>query len=235
MNKIKTIVLMLVFFHILCAQDISNSSDNSISTTSQEIEKSKNEGYGVAEIREKQRLIRKKSGKYIGIGIGIFEVKKKYNQQTLESIPAMLSLKTGSQTFFNKNIGIRGFFGLDMASGFVNYKLAPDHSNSFFAMISLGIDVIAEFPLSQSYKHFLGGFAGLGGGALIYADNQNFKLIKDSIYTAGIIIEAGITLDIFVKHRIEFGVKVLPTAKSLLNNGNFQTSLMPYVMYNYKF
>ncbi|PAF53789.1 hypothetical protein BKH42_04500 [Helicobacter sp. 13S00482-2] len=197
--------------------------------------KYKNEGYGVTQIREKQTLIRKKSGKYIGVGIGVFEIKKKYDQEIQQGLPAMLSLKTGSQTFFNKNIGIRGFFGLDLASGFANYKLEPDHSNSFFAMISLGIDVIAEFPLNQSYKHFLGAFAGLGGGALIYADNQNFKLIKNSIYVAGLIIEAGVTLDIFVKHRIELGIKVLPTSKSLLNNGDFQTSLMPYVMYNYKF
>lgn len=235
MNKIKIIGLILIFYHILYAQEIEQLPIDGQTDTSQKTEIYKGEGYGVAQIREKQRLIRKKSGKYLGVGLGVFQITKTYNQKTQTSLPAMLSLKTGSQTFFNKNIGIRGFFGLDMATGFVNYELAKDPSNSFFTMISLGIDVIAEFPLTQSYKHFLGIFAGLGGGALIYADNENFKLIKKSIYTAGFLIEGGVTLDIFVKHRIEIGVKVLPTSKTLLNNQNFQTSLMPYVMYNYKF
>lgn len=235
MNKIKIIALILIFCHISYAQEIKQIPLDDLAEMPQQTKIYKNEGYGVAQIREKQRLIRKKSGKYLGVGLGVFQITKTYNQKSQESLPAMLSLKTGSQTFFNKNIGIRGFFGLDMATGFVNYQLAKDPSNSFFTMISLGIDVIAEFPLTQSYKHFLGIFAGLGGGALIYADNENFKLIKKSIYTAGFLLEAGVTLDIFVKHRIEIGVKILPTSKTLLNNQNFQTSLMPYVMYNYKF
>lgn len=235
MNKIKIIALILIFCHISYAQEIKQIPLDDLAEMPQQTKTYNNEGYGVAQIREKQRLIRKKSGKYLGVGLGIFQITKTYNQKSQESLPAMLSLKTGSQTFFNKNIGIRGFFGLDMATGFVNYQLAKDPSNSFFTMISLGIDVIAEFPLTQSYKHFLGIFAGLGGGALIYADNENFKLIKKSIYTAGFLLEAGVTLDIFVKHRIEIGVKILPTSKTLLNNQNFQTSLMPYVMYNYKF
>lgn len=235
MNKIKIIALILIFCHISYAQEIKEMPLDDLPETPQQTKIYKNEGYGVAQIREKQRLIRKKSGKYLGVGLGVFQITKTYNQKSQESLPAMLSLKTGSQTFFNKNIGIRGFFGLDMATGFVNYQLAKDPSSSFFTMISLGIDVIAEFPLTQSYKHFLGIFAGLGGGALIYADNENFKLIKKSIYTAGFLLEAGVTLDIFVKHRIEIGVKILPTSKTLLNNQNFQTSLMPYVMYNYKF
>lgn len=235
MNKIKIIALILIFCHISYAQEIKQIPLDDLAEMPQQTKIYKNEGYGVAQIREKQRLIRKKSGKYLGVGLGVFQITKTYNQKSQESLPAMLSLKTGSQTFFNKNIGIRGFFGLDMATGFVNYQLAKDPSNSFFTMISLGIDVIAEFPLTQSYKHFFGIFAGLGGGALIYADNENFKLIKKSIYTAGFLLEAGVTLDIFVKHRIEIGVKILPTSKTLLNNQNFQTSLMPYVMYNYKF
>lgn len=235
MNKIKIIALILIFCHISYAQEIKQIPLDDLAEIPQQTKTYNNEGYGVAQIREKQRLIRKKSGKYLGVGLGVFQITKTYNQKSQESLPAMLSLKTGSQTFFNKNIGIRGFFGLDMATGFVNYQLAKDPSNSFFTMISLGIDVIAEFPLTQSYKHFLGIFAGLGGGALIYADNENFKLIKKSIYTAGFLLEAGVTLDIFVKHRIEIGVKILPTPKTLLNNQNFQTSLMPYVMYNYKF
>lgn len=235
MNKIKIIVLILIFCHISYAQEVKQVPLDALTDTPQQTKIYNNEGYGVAQIREKQRLIRKKSGKYLGVGLGVFQITKTYNQKSQESLPAMLSLKTGSQTFFNKNIGIRGFFGLDMATGFVNYELAKDPSSSFFTMISLGIDVIAEFPLTQSYKHFLGIFAGLGGGALIYADNENFKLIKKSIYTAGFLLEGGVTLDIFVKHRIEIGVKILPTSKTLLNNQNFQTSLMPYVMYNYKF
>ncbi|PAF42142.1 hypothetical protein BJI48_07420 [Helicobacter sp. 11S02596-1] len=195
----------------------------------------KNEGYSIEAIRERQKLVRQKSGKYIGVGIGGFQVKKAYKEQNQISFPATLSLKGGVQTFFNKNIGIRGFFGLDMATGFINYEFAKDPSHSFYSMFSLGIDIIGEFPLTKSYKHFLGAFAGIGGGATIYADNENFSLFKHAITSAGIMIEGGVTLSLFVRHRFELGFKILPTAKQLLNSKKFETSLMPYVMYNYKF
>ncbi|PAF47816.1 hypothetical protein BKH46_03010 [Helicobacter sp. 12S02634-8] len=193
------------------------------------------EGYGIAQIRERQRLIKEKSGRYFGVGLGGFQIKKNYQGTFIQSYPAALLLKGGVQTFFNKNIGIRGFFAFDVATGLVNYALTKDPSDSFYAMLSLGIDLIGEFPLGNSYKHFLGVFAGVGGGATIYTDNQNFSLFKKAIYAGGVMIEGGVSLDIFIKHRIEIGLKVLPTAKTLLNNREFETSIMPYVMYNYQF
>ncbi|PAF49484.1 hypothetical protein BKH41_02125 [Helicobacter sp. 12S02232-10] len=233
MKKLQKLFLCTLFLAvILSAQDDTWNNSKSVNIS---IPKKENEEYGIAQIRERQELIRKKSGKYIGIGIGGFQVKKNYKEENQISLPAILSLKGGVQTFFNKNIAIRGFFGLDLATGFINYNFIKDPSHSFYSMLSLGIDIIGEFPLSKTYKHFLGAFAGIGGGATIYADNQDFSLFKKAIYTAGIMIEGGVTLSMFVKHRIEFGFKILPTAKELLNSRKFETSIMPYVMYNYKF
>ncbi|PAF43353.1 outer membrane beta-barrel protein [Helicobacter sp. 11S03491-1] len=223
----------------LCA--LLDAEDISIDTPRQIVPPPpKNNNYNIqdssiAQIRNKQELIRKKSGKYIGIGIGGVEIKKDYQNKSHTDSPAIFSIKSGVQTFFNKNIGIRGFFDLDMATGMLNYQWVNDPSRSFYAMFSLGIDMIGEFPLNRSYKHFLGFFGGLGGGGVIYTDNGNFSLFKDAIYTAGLMIEGGVTLSIFIKHRIEFGIKILPTVKTLLNSGRFETSLMPYIMYNYKF
>lgn len=236
MIKIQIFFLIFIFvFNILYSQD-SQSIPQPFLSPSQELQAdSKNEGYGIDEIRKKQKLIRQKSGQYLGIGIGGVQIKKDYQDVSIVNVPVIFMLKGGTQTFFNKNIGIRGFFGLDMGTGILNYNFQKDPTNSFYAMISLGIDVLAEFPLSSSYKYFLGFFGGIGGGATIYADNKNFALIKHSLYAAGIILEGGMTLDLATNHRIELGAKILPTAKALLNNNRFETTLMPYVMYNYKF
>lgn len=193
------------------------------------------EYYGITQIKERQMLITKKSGKYIGMGFGGVKIKKDYEEKVYVSPPVVLSLKTGAQTFFNKSIGIRGFFALDIASNVVSYKFSKDSNRSFYTLFSLGVDIITEFPLSKNSKHFLGAFVGLGGGVSFYMDSEDFNTFKTAIYTAGLLAEGGITLNIFVKHRIEFGVKALPDVKKRLNNRSFEISLMPYVMYNYKF
>lgn len=190
--------------------------------------------YGITQIKERQMLITKKSGKYISVGFGGVKIKKDYEEKFYVSPPVVLLLKTGAQTFFNKSIGIRGFFALDIASSIVNYKFSKDFNRSLYTLFSLGIDIITEFPLSKNSKHFLGAFVGLGGGVSFYMDSD-FNTFKTAIYTAGLLAEGGITLNIFVKHRIEFGVKALPDVKKHPSNGNFEISLMPYVMYNYKF
>lgn len=194
-----------------------------------------NEYYGITQIKQRQALVYQKSGKYLSVGFGGVEIKKNNGEKNYVSFPVAFLLKTGVQTFFNKNIGVRGFFALDGASGALDYKLGGNSNRSFYAIFSLGIDVIMEIPLSRSYKHFLGLFLGLGGGASFYVNSGDFNAFKNAIYTAGLLAEGGITLNMFVKHRVEIGVKALPSVKKILSNENLEMSLMPYVAYNYKF
>lgn len=233
MDKVLSIFLVGAFsLNILFAQDIESAQIPLEPAIPKNYD---DEYYGITQIKQRQALVYQKSGKYLSVGFGGVEIKKNNGEKNYVGLPMVFLIKTGVQTFFNKNIGVRGFFALDGASGALDYKLGSNSNRSFYAMFSLGIDVIMEIPLSRSYKHFLGLFLGLGGGASIYTNSGDFNAFKNAIYTAGLLAEGGITLNMFIQHRIEFGVKALPNVKKLLSNGNFEMSLMPYVTYSYKF
>nr|SFZ73002.1 OMP523 [Helicobacter salomonis]SFZ73076.1 OMP1203 [Helicobacter salomonis] len=180
--------------------------------------------------------LKMKNGGYFGMGFGVINIKKDYKNTKLESFPAILSVKGGLQTFFRNYIGLRGFLALDLATSRVNWRSKYNPSNSFYGVVSIGLEIPLEISLSHSYKHFLGLYGGVGMGAVLYADNANFSLKdKHFIYTAGLIAQGGITLTLYTKHRIELGVKLLPTNKTLLASERFETSLMFNCMYLYKF
>ncbi len=185
-------------------------------------------------IVNRQRLTRKKSGWYFLVGFGVLDAIKDYKGKEVKNFIATLNLKTGVQTFFKKYVGVRGFFAWDLGTGKVNYQSHKDPTNSFFTMLSVGMDIIMEFPLG-SYKYYLGAFGGAGGGVVVYADNENFRLIKHGAYAGGLTIDGGITLALFLRHRIEWGFKILPTARMLSKSERFETSAMFYMSYNYKF
>ncbi|AFI03609.1 outer membrane protein [Helicobacter cetorum MIT 00-7128] len=185
-------------------------------------------------IINRQRLTRKKSGWYFGTGFGVLDAIKDYQGKEVKNFIATLNLKTGVQSFFKRYVGVRGFFAWDLGTGKVNYQSHSDPTNSFFTMLSVGMDIIMEFPLG-SYKYYLGAFGGAGGGVVVYADNENFKLIKHAAYAGGLTIDGGISLTLFLRHRIEWGFKILPTARMLSKSERFETSAMFYMMYNYKF
>ncbi|WP_233709787.1 outer membrane beta-barrel protein [Helicobacter salomonis] len=189
-----------------------------------------------ARLYNQYQQLKMKNGGYFGMGFGVINIKKDYKNTKLESFPAILSVKGGLQTFFRNYIGLRGFLALDLATSRVNWRSKYNPSNSFYGVVSIGLEIPLEISLSHSYKHFLGLYGGVGMGAVLYADNANFSLKdKHFIYTAGLIAQGGITLTLYTKHRIELGVKLLPTNKTLLASERFETSLMFNCMYLYKF
>ncbi|WP_382262334.1 outer membrane beta-barrel protein [Helicobacter baculiformis] len=189
-----------------------------------------------ARLYNQRQQLKLKNGGYFGIGFGVISIKKDYKNTKLESFPVILSLKGGLQTFFKNYIGIRGFMALDLATSEVNWQSRFNPSDSFYGMASVGLEIPMEISLTRSYKHFLGVYGGIGLGAVLYADNANFSFRnKQFIYTAGLIAQGGITLTLYTKHRIEAGLKLLPTNKTLLASERFETSLMFHCMYIYKF
>ncbi|MCE3037054.1 outer membrane beta-barrel protein [Helicobacter sp. faydin-H20] len=190
----------------------------------------------VEKILKEQELIRQKSGQYFSVGLGSSFLRlQQISHGKMAYAPIMLSLKAGNQTFFTKNVGIRGFFGLDTYSDNINYTFQKPPYNSLFMFFSLGIDLITEFALTKNNKHFLGTFFGLGGGAVIYTDNQSYTFFKDAFLSAGFIVEAGIDFTINIKHRISLGVKITPIQKKWSPSIVKQTDFLPFVNYQYKF
>ncbi|BCD49406.1 hypothetical protein NHP194004_08530 [Helicobacter suis] len=75
---------------------------------------------------------------------------------------------------------------------------------------------------------------GVGAGFMIYMDNEQFQ-IGNEVKAFGVVAQAGISLTLYSKHRIEAGFKILPTDKSLPDSKYFKTSEMFNIMYLYKF
>ncbi|CCB79769.1 putative outer membrane protein [Helicobacter bizzozeronii CIII-1] len=184
----------------------------------------------------KHRRLKQKNGGYFGVGLGMINIKKNYKNTKLESFPIILSLKGGLQTFFEHYVGIRVFFALDLATSKANWLFKATPSTSFFGMASAGFEIPMEFSLTRSFKHFLGFYGGVGAGAVIYADRANFQIRnKQAIYDFGLVIQGGMVLTLYSKHRIEAGFKVLPADKNTQDSQRFATSLMFSLMYLYKF
>ncbi|WP_235852258.1 outer membrane beta-barrel protein [Helicobacter mehlei] len=166
----------------------------------------------------------------------MINIKKDYQNTKLENFPIILSLKGGLQTFFEHYVGIRVFFALDLATSKANWLFKTTPSTSFYGVASAGFEIPMEFSLTRSFKHFWGFYGGLGAGGVFYADNANFQIRnKQAIYAFGLVIQGGMTLTLYSKHRIEAGFKVLPTDKSAQDSNSFETSLMFNLMYLYKF
>ncbi|CRF47290.1 Chemotactic transducer-related protein [Helicobacter heilmannii] len=187
-------------------------------------------------LQNKQKQRRAKDGGFFGIGFGMIDIKKDTKQGKSQTFPVILSFKGGYQSYFSNFIGLKVFAALDLATSEINWQANNPHTNSFYGVASAGLEIPIEFSLTPSYKHFLGFYAGVGGGAVIYMDNDQFQMRnKQEIKTFGLIIQAGVALTLFSKHRIEVGFKILPTNKTLLASKRFETSQMFNVVYLYKF
>ncbi|AFI05988.1 outer membrane beta-barrel protein [Helicobacter cetorum] len=186
------------------------------------------------DIINRQKLTRQKSGWYFLGGFGVLDTIKDYQNKEVRNYLATLNLKTGVQSFFKKYVGVRGFFAWDLGGGRVNYQSHKDPTGSFFTMLSVGMDILMEFPLG-SYKHYLGAFGGAGVAMVVYMDRQDFKFFKHAMYSGGLMIDGGLTLTLFLKHRLEWGFKILPTARMFSNSKRFETLPLFYMAYSYKF
>ncbi|BEG56705.1 Predicted membrane protein [Helicobacter sp. NHP21005] len=187
-------------------------------------------------LQNKQKQHKAKDGGFFGMGFGMIDIKKDSKQGKSQTFPIVLSFKGGYQSYFSSFIGLKVFAALDLATSVVNWDFNKPPSNSFYGVASAGLEIPIEFSLTPSYQHFLGFYAGVGGGAVIYMDNDQFQMRnKQEIKTFGVIIQAGAALTLFSKHRIEVGFKILPTNKTLLASQRFETSQMFNVVYLYRF
>ncbi len=195
----------------------------------------------IKQIYQEQELIKKKSGTYFGFGLGMSIMRliraqepKPYSPPTPYD-PIIFSFQTGVQSFFTKNVGVRGFIALDTFGDEINYELKKTSYKSFFMMLSLGLDAIIEFALTQKNQHFLGFYAGAGIGGVIYGDNQSYSGFKNLYISGGFIVQGGVELTLAIRHRISLGIKITPIQKDIFAPFIEQTDFLGSLMYSYLF
>lgn len=108
-------------------------------------------------------------------------------------------------------------------------------------MISLGLDIMVDFFIDKNYKNTLGFFGGIGAGAFIYFDTKTPITIPSSqtsyTYTlsGNLMVQGGLSAVFNYRHRLEVGVKFLPTQSLNVETDGFVADYNPYIAYSYKF
>lgn len=198
------------------------------------------------------RVADQKSGLFMGINLGYGALYNNYddgsynrNNTTIESLQKqttgvlksplstkanlyMFGGKFGYQKFFNPYFGAR-IYGEAMLSG---GPMAGDITNTanndklgtlIYMLGSMDIDLMVDIPITHSLKHYVGGYIGLGVGAMILLDkadkDQAKSLLKDSSYSSDNLLwntllqvdytfNMGLSFTIDTKNRIELGAKI---------------------------
>ncbi len=178
-----------------------------------------NDPTGIFEaISKNTAILQSKNGKFIGLsaGGGLFL------QNTHANIIPTLGIKGGIYTFFNPYVGVRGF---------VDFIFGALEDTNMIAVISLGIDAIAEFPLSTKKGIYLGGLFGVGGNAYISYDAIDHNSFSDTRKRALIMIQTGITFALGKRNRIDAIFRFMPSR----NVTQFDPSGILSLEYTYKF
>ena len=150
-------------------------------------------------------------------------------------------IRGGMISYIDGYIGIRGYLSLDIN----NDKLSPikkqrDYHSGTFVLLGAGIDIMIDFFIDKSYKNTVGFFVGVGAGALIYFDTSNPIMIpnQDStkyVFGGNLTVQAGLSSVFAYRHRIEAGIRFLPTQSLVVQEDGVQADFNFYVGYSYKF
>lgn len=146
-------------------------------------------------------ISRQKSGKYISVSLGTSLIS---GYGDFMNIPTV-GVRAGVVSFFNRYVGVRGFFGADV--GFWRYS-------GVLGMVSLGIDAIAEFPISKKRLAFMGGMLGIGGDAYFYYDKRDYNSFDNMRKTGEVFMQTGITMMLGKRNRVQAIYRFLPARRA---------------------
>ena len=174
-----------------------------------------------------------KSAKYFGVGVGAsllnssksgnFNINN--NVQSPYTNPIIIpsfGVRMGTISFFNRYVGVRGFFGFDMGFG--------KHSG-MLTMFSLGIDAIAEFAVSKEHNVFLGGILGIGADAYLYYDQKDYNRWSRMKKAGEVFMQAGLTAMVGKHSRINLIYRFLPSRRA----SHFSPAGIVSLEYGFKF
>lgn len=254
------IIIQYAFLCLLCtpfcmyANDITQfSSDENSSflhtpSTSElqtSIELTRNTKVRESQNAQQISLLRKantqRNGVYLMVVGNVIPIQRLAGNETIVGYSMGMGLRSGVISYLDNYIGIRGYFALD----FTNDKLSPikkqqDSHNGTFLMASLGVDILIDFFIGKQYKNTMGFFIGVGAGALVYFDLTtpiiipNAESINTKI-TANVMVQGGISTVLSYKHRIEVGVRFLPTQSLGIEIDGILADYNFYMGYSYKF
>ena len=130
----------------------------------------------------------------------------------------------GYTHFFIPYVGLRGYgefdYGIaigerkdDTVGDGIDDKVIKYKGNYY--LISLGMDLLAEYAFGQDRHFSVGGVLGIGGGYIIHKGD-----IFNDFSKFGFIVNAGISFGFLHKHRIELLAKLTPFADFMGYNKN---------------
>ncbi|WP_233715859.1 outer membrane beta-barrel protein [Helicobacter trogontum] len=185
---------------------------------------------------------KERNGMYIMASLNMVPIQRLLNNEPLYIAGMGFGIRGGVISYLDEYIGMRGYFALDFTSD----NLSPLHAeinvyNGTFLMASLGLDIMIDFFIDKNYKNTLGFFAGIGAGAFIYFDMKTSITApssqEGSNYKASgnVMVQGGFSASIAYHHRVEIGVRFLPTQSFRIEQDGFVADYNPYVAYSYKF
>ncbi|PAF43195.1 outer membrane beta-barrel protein [Helicobacter sp. 11S02596-1] len=152
---------------------------------------------------------------------------------TISKLP-MFGGKLGYQSFFNPYFGARVYGDVMIASGGLTAKNYPCDDGSLkdkkigsviYMLGAMNLDLLVDVPLDRGFKYFVGGYFGIGFGAMVLLDSadkdeeKTSRLLKDPNYSSDNVLwntllqidytfNAGLAFTINAKNRLEVGAKI---------------------------
>lgn len=171
----------------------------------------------------------KRSGFFIGAGVGFASIFTGNALETTIIRPFLVNLRGGYQAVFNEYFGSRLYGGIafsaplatlnvyNIRTGIARPVANPLDSfksaKTLYALGTLNADLLFEFPLSYNYNTYIGGFLGLGVGAMYYqsfidskSSLQSFDYIWSHIIQVDYSFNVGVSLTFLHKNRVEIAL-----------------------------
>lgn len=183
---------------------------------------------------------KERNGLYAMVVTNMIPIQRMLDNKPLYIFSMGMGVRTGVVSYLDKYIGMRGYFAFD----FTNDKLSPlqhERANGTLLMISLGIDMLIDFFIDKNYKNTMGFFAGIGAGAFIYFDTKTPIHISSTnkqttfIANGNVMVQGGFSAVFNYHHRIEIGVRFLPTQSLRVESDGIVADYNPYVAYSLRF
>ena len=253
-KKIKYFIIFCICINFCYANDFTAfPQDNTagylqpLSTAQQQTNISVSREIAPKKINAKQLSLLKnankeRNGVYVMLAINMIPVQRTLNNKPSYAYSMGMGMRTGVISYLDEYIGMRGYFALD----FTNDNLSPFRTeanayNGTFLMASLGLDIMVDFFIDKNYKNTLGFFGGIGAGAYIYFDMETPIVVAVSqqsySYKMGgnVMVQGGLSAVFAYHHRLEIGVKFLPTQSLRVESDGIVADYNPYIAYSYKF
>lgn len=179
-----------------------------------------------------------RNGVYVMVTANVIPIRRAANNKEIYNYSMGAGIRTGVISYLDNYIGMRGYFAFDFTNDKLSLLPQQHNYNGTFLMISLGLDIMIDFFVDKNYKNTIGFFMGVGAGAFIYFDTTTpiVSSHESSKYNASgnVLVQGGFSAVFMYRHRVEVGVKFLPTQSLSIPEDGIVADYNPYIAYSYK-